>query len=330
MTTFELTDANGVWGPETLKRPRGLLDAVHGGFFLCDTQLRVADVNDEALELLGISREQVVGLPLPLDAWEAVREDGSPLPPEEHAAALALATGQDCGNVIMGLRTPERGWRWLSGDACLLVDGESVEGVAVSFTDITTQRSEHRALSCLGLANRVLVTSTSEAELIVGACDTIVQAGQYALAWLGVGNDDASRSITILGYSGHTENLIERDLSWSADVSAGLGPIGVAMRTGEVQVDNDLEFRASHSEEPQPALRSTFASMIAIPLTDELRPRAVLTIHSWDPQAFDGPAVALLTEMAGDLGYGIAHHRDAVRLEVALDGTLAVIARMTR
>jgi putative nucleotidyltransferase with HDIG domain len=33
--------------------------------------------------------------------------------------------------------------------------------------------------------------------------------------------------------------------------------------------------------------------------------------------------------MAGDLGYGIARHRDAVRLEVALDGTLAVIARMT-
>jgi putative nucleotidyltransferase with HDIG domain len=173
------------------------------------------------------------------------------------------------------------------------------------------------------------VTATSEAELIAGACDTIVHAGHYALAWLGVGNNDESHSISITGYSGHTENLIERDLTWSEDHSAGLGPIGVAMRTGVVQVDNDLEFRASHSKEPQPTLRSTFASMIAIPLTDDLQPQAVLTIHSWDPQAFDGPAVALLTEMAGDLGYGIAKHRDAVRLEVALDGTLAVIARMT-
>ena len=136
-------------------------------------------------------------------------------------------------------------------------------------------------------------------------------------------------SITILGYAGYTEHLIEKDLSWSADDNTGPELIGVALRSGEVQVDNDLEFRASHSAEMQPALRTTFASMIAIPLTGDLRPPSVLTIHSWDPQAFDGPAVALLTEMAGDLGFGIAKHRDAVRLEVALDGTLAVIARMT-
>jgi HD-GYP domain-containing protein (c-di-GMP phosphodiesterase class II) len=329
MATFELMDADGTWSQGTLARPQGLLDAIPDGLFLCDRQLRVIDVNDKALEMLGVAREKVVDLPLPLNSWDAVREDGSPLPPEEHAAAIALATGEDCRNVVMGLRTPDRGWRWLSGDACLLVDGDRVDGVAVSFTDITTQRAEHRALRCLGLSNKVLVTATSEAELIAGACDTIVQAGQYALAWLGVGNDDERRSISIAGYSGYTENLIEKDLTWSADRSAGLGPIGEALRTGIVQVDNDLEFRASHSAEPQPALRSTFASMISIPLTHDLQPQAVLTIHSWDPQAFDGPAVALLSEMAGDLGYGIAKHRDSVRLEVALDGTLAVIARMT-
>jgi putative nucleotidyltransferase with HDIG domain len=329
VATFELLDADNTWRPGTLNRPRGLLDAIPEGFFLCDTSLRVVDVNDEALELLGIAREQVVDLPLPLNGWDAVREDGSRLPPEEHAAAIALVTGQDHGNVVMGVRTPDRGWRWLSGDASLLVDGDRVDGVAVSFTDITIQRAEHRALRCLGLSNKILVTATSEAELIDGACDTIVQAGDYALAWLGVGNDDATSSITILGYSGYTEHLIEKDLSWSVDDSTGLGPIAVAMRSRQVQVDNDLEFRASHSAEVQPALRTTFASMIAIPLTSDLKPPAVLTIHSWDPQAFDGAAVALLTEMAGDLGYGIVKHRDAARLEEALDGTLAVIARMT-
>ena len=177
-------------------------------------------------------------------------EDGSRLPPEEHAAAIALATGEDCGNVVMGLRTPDRGWRWLSGDACLLVDGDRVDGVAVSFTDVTTQRAEHRALQCLGQSNKILVTASSEAELIDGACDTIVTAGKYALAWLGVGNDDGS--ITVLGYAGYTEHLIEKDLSWSADVSTGLGPIGVALRSGEVQVDDGLEFRASHSARCSP------------------------------------------------------------------------------
>ncbi len=329
MATFELTDVAGVWGTGTLERPRGLLDAIPLGLLLCDTALAVVDVNDKALDLLGVTREQVLGRALTMEPWDAVREDGSPLPLEEQAAAIALATGQDCANVVMGLRTPDRGWRWLSGDARLLVDDGHVDGVALSFTDITTQRAEHRALLCLGQANKVLVTATSEAELIDGACDTIVQAGRYALAWLGFGNDDERRSISIAGYAGYTENLIEEDLTWSEDDSTGRGPIGVAMRTGIVQVDNDLEFRASHSAEPQPALRSTFASMISIPLTDHVRPRAVLTIHSWDPLAFDGPAVSLLTEMAGDLGYGIAKHRDAVRLEEALNGTLAVIARMT-
>ena len=113
MATFELHDAEGTWRAGTLDRPRGLLDAIPEGFFLCDTNLRVVDVNDEALELLGIARDRVVDLPLPLNGWDAVREDGSRLPPEEHAAAIALATGEDCGNVVMGLRTPDRGWRWL-------------------------------------------------------------------------------------------------------------------------------------------------------------------------------------------------------------------------
>jgi PAS domain S-box-containing protein len=329
VVTFELADIIGVWGRGTLERPRGLLDGIPLGLFLCDTALAVVDVNDKALELLGVTREHVMGRALTMEPWDAVREDGSPLPLEEQAAAIALATGRDCANVVMGLRTPDRGWRWLSSDARLLVDEGRVDGVALSFTDITTQRAEHRALLCLGQANKVLVTATSEADLIDGACETIVQAGRYALAWLGFGNDDELRSISIAGYSGYTETLIEQDLTWSEEYEAGRGPIGVAMRTGIVQVDNDLEFRTSHSVEAQPALRTTFASMISIPLTGHVRPQAVLTIHSWDPQAFDGPAVSLLTEMAGDLGYGIAKHRDAMRLEEALNGTLAVIARMT-
>ena len=161
MATFELDDADGTWGAGTLNRPRGLLDAIPEGFILCDTSLRVVDVNDEALELLGIGRDQVVGLPLPLNAWDAVREDGSRLAPEDHAAAIALSTQEDFGNVVMGLRTPDRGWRWLSADACLLMDGDQVDGVAVSFTDITIRRAERRTLSCLGQSNKVLVTATS-------------------------------------------------------------------------------------------------------------------------------------------------------------------------
>ncbi len=57
------------------------------------------------------------------------------------------------------------------------------------------------------------------------------------------------------------------------------------------------------------ALRRGYASSIAIPLVDDGRPFGALSIYSSEIEAFGGEEVRLLTELAGDLGYGIVSLR---------------------
>jgi len=78
------------------------------------------------------------------------------------------------------------------------------------------------------------------------------------------------------------------------------------------------------------ALRRGYASTIAIPLMDEGRPFGALTIYSQETEAFGDEEVMLLTELAGDLAYGIgslrseAERKRAVAEEAAREREVSI------
>ncbi|MFT3953258.1 MAG: PAS domain S-box protein [Piscinibacter sp.] len=120
-------------------RLRTIFSAMSEGLVIHDRDGRVVDANAAAAPLLGLTHDQLLGRS-PLDPrWQAVHEDGTPWPGQEHPAMVTLRTGQELRMQTMGVTAPGQGQRWISINASpLWADGGSApSGVVASFNDVT-------------------------------------------------------------------------------------------------------------------------------------------------------------------------------------------------
>lgn len=100
----------------------------------------ISSANKAALEILGLTEDQILGRTSYDPGLKAIQEDGSPFPDELHPAIRTLKTGETLKDVVMGVYHPlEKEIRWLSIDS----HPEFREGeekpfrVFTIFTDIT-------------------------------------------------------------------------------------------------------------------------------------------------------------------------------------------------
>ena len=161
------------------------------GLVIHDRDGRVIEANAAAAPILGLTHEQLLGRDSIDPRWQAVHEDGTPWPGQDHPAMVALRTGQHQRLQIMGIITPDRGRRWLSINASPLwsdgPDGSSgvPSGAVATFNDVTAR---------LAMKERMEATEAALTDLYDRApCGyhSLDATGRYArinateLAWLG-------------------------------------------------------------------------------------------------------------------------------------------------
>jgi PAS domain S-box-containing protein len=103
----------------------------------------IISANPAAERILGFSLDQMQGKTSMDPEWKSIREDGSNLPGEEHAAMVALRTGNKVGPFIMGVYHPHKQeYVWLSVNATpLFKPGEiKPDQVYATFSDITDRK----------------------------------------------------------------------------------------------------------------------------------------------------------------------------------------------
>jgi sigma-B regulation protein RsbU (phosphoserine phosphatase) len=170
-------------------------------------------------------------------------------------------------------------------------------------------RRVNRAHRALSTSNEALVRATDEAALLRQICRIIVEEAGYRLCWVGYAETDAARTVRPIAQAGFDEGYLESvNITW-ADRERGRGPTGSCIRTGEIQITKNIATDPRLAPWRADALRRGYASSIAIPLVAEGRPFGALTIYSSEIEAFGSEEVRLLTELAGDLGYGIVNLR---------------------
>lgn len=135
---------------------------------------RIISANPAALEILGLTEEQIYGRTSLDPAWETIHEDGSVFPGNTHPAMTALKENRKVSNVIMGVRNPaEKNYRWIRITAEPLHHNteEMPFQVFVAFDDITEQKKYADELARinaeLGQSNdnmRQEITSQKETE----------------------------------------------------------------------------------------------------------------------------------------------------------------------
>jgi diguanylate cyclase (GGDEF)-like protein/PAS domain S-box-containing protein len=118
---------------------RTLFETVPQGVVYQDVTGRISSANPAAQRILGLTLDQLQGRTSIDPRWKAMRENGGPLPGEDHPAMQALRTGRPVEDVVMGISVPDRGHVWIMVSATPLFRNGRLDGVYSSFEDITQQ-----------------------------------------------------------------------------------------------------------------------------------------------------------------------------------------------
>jgi PAS domain S-box-containing protein len=122
---------------------RSIVMSLQEGLVVQDASGCIVECNESAEQVLGLTRDQLIGRSSIDPCWRAVREDGSLFPGENHPSMVSLRTGEFLTDVVMGLRKPDETLTWISINSHPLFNpGETAPyAVAVTFSDITERRA---------------------------------------------------------------------------------------------------------------------------------------------------------------------------------------------
>lgn len=187
-----------------------------------------------------------------------------------------------------------------------------------SFVRDITQRKElerevvrlSRVQKALQAANSVLLRAGAEADLYQEMCEILVHLGGYRLACVSAPNNDAGKTVRFLATAGADDGyLAQAALSWG-DSSRSTGPTGVALRTGQVQVNQDFETNPAMAPWRVAALQRNFHASIALPIKIEGKIFAALTLYAEQPNAFDEEETRMLVALAEDISFAALRLRE--------------------
>lgn len=122
---------------------KNLVKSMQVGVLLQGPETEILLCNPVALEMLGLSEEQLLGKTSFDPDWKAIHEDGSSFPVSLFPVPQAILTRKSVRNVVMGVYIPITGsyvWLQVDADPLFNTDG-SVRQVVCTFIDISGRKN---------------------------------------------------------------------------------------------------------------------------------------------------------------------------------------------
>jgi len=278
----------------------------HSIVSIADAAGRITYVNDKFTEISQYAREELLG------------QDHRLLNSGYHSAQFweEMWTTVCQGRVWAGIirnRRKDGSFYWVDSTIVPFLDANGVPWQYISIrTDFSARKQDedaltqlNRVLKTLSACSEALVHITDEGELLNEVCRVIVEVGGYRMAWVGFAENDADKRVRPVAQAGFEDGYLENArVSWG-EGERGMGPGGIAIRSGmpcTVQdIANDPMFEPWREE----ARQRGYSSVIALPLCLDDDAIALLAVFASSAGAFGPDEAQLLTELAGDLEYGI-------------------------
>ncbi|HET9134512.1 MAG TPA: PAS domain S-box protein [Gemmatimonadales bacterium] len=283
------------------------------------------DLRDDSVYLSPHWREMLgIATTVPRNVQEAFYDR---LHPDDAAAAqTALAAHLDHGapfSIELRLRRDDGVYRWFwdRGEVERDAEGRAVR-MAGAITDISARREAEarlqeteRLLRMRSAINLALVRARSEDELYRLVCEVAVREGGYRMAWVARAERDARQRITVAAAAGVGVDYLDGiELTW-ADRDWGRGATGRAIRCGRAAAVQDLAADPGFTPWREVASARGFAATMAIPLEVDGTVLGAFVLYASQPHAFDHGEQALLTDIGGDIVFGIGALRDHVAVD---------------
>ena len=126
---------------ESEERLRNLFETMGEGVIMIAPDGGIVQSNPAASRILRLTRSELEDRNYFSSELKFINTDGTPLPPEEMAAARAIKTKRPVKNVVMGVERPDGTTCWINVNASPIIDEAGwLEGVVGTFTDITESR----------------------------------------------------------------------------------------------------------------------------------------------------------------------------------------------
>lgn len=188
----------------------------------------------------------------------------------------------------------------------------------------------NRALRTLSSGSQTLLRASDEQNLLHEMCQVIVKKGGYRFAVVAYAEHDDRKTIRWMSGVGMKKEFFETlHYTW-ADTEMGRNSIATAIRTREPNIASQI-LTDPYYDYPdyarlrEDALKRGYASITSFPLCVEGEVLGALAIAAAESDAFDKEEVALLSELAADLAYGITNLRTRVKHREA-QATIARVA----
>lgn len=276
----------------------------------------ILNVNNAWLDQLGYTREAVIGkwigefltsesAKLLLDRFTCFKETGEISGLEFD---LLRADGTVCHASFNGrISRNEKG---------------EIECTHCIFEDITERKQaeieiarNNRALRMLSDCNQALIRLPDETQLLNEVCRIIVEVGGYRMAWVGFADYDEEKAVHPVAYAGFdSEFITSAKITW-ADTERGRGPVGSAIRTGKPCVVESVADDPNFAPWREAAIQRGYNSVAVFPLQNAGQVFGALGIYSTEQGVFNTKEADILSEMSGDLAYGITALRTRVERE---------------
>jgi len=191
----------------------------------------------------------------------------------------------------------------------------------------------NRILRAHSKGDQALLRAERESEYLEAVCRIVIEDCGHAMVWIGFAEDDVAKTVRPAAQAGFEEGYLKTlNITW-ADTERGRGPTGTAIRTGQPSLCRNMLTDPKFAPWRAEAITRGYASSLVLPLLAEGRAFGALTIYSRQPDGFSEDEVKLLTNLAGDMAYGITALRlraAKARAEEALRQTAEDLQRSNR
>jgi diguanylate cyclase (GGDEF)-like protein/PAS domain S-box-containing protein len=152
--------------------------------------------------------------------------------------------------------------------------------------------------------NRTIFGLSERHEIFQAACDIAVDAGEFALAWIGVPRDDGI--LDVVAHAGSAAQYLDNiRVSVRPDVQEGRGPLGTAIRDGRIVPENDFLNSPSGTPWREEASRNGLRALLCAPIVQNCRAVAGLALYGRDKGMFGAAEIRLIAELAADIALAL-------------------------
>lgn len=172
------------------------------------------------------------------------------------------------------------------------------------------------ALEAFANSAHVLTHSQTPQALMEGVCECITHQYPYAIAWVGIAENDPQKSVRVVGMSGQAKAYAQGiAVSWDEHQLSGQGPTGRAIRSDEPKVVNDTELDPSFEPWRERARAYGIRSSVGVPIHGDGKVLGALMVYATVPDAFTPPELRLFQSLANEIGFGLIALENQVKLK---------------